>query len=89
MRINIDIKTASAAPAATFSYHAARSPTPSTPNLVRAMHPSGQQAHAWTVNDSDKMHALPDINVEGLNSVLPDTSNAAVRHFIRRHATHG
>jgi glycerophosphoryl diester phosphodiesterase len=37
-----------------------------TPGLVRALHDSGRQVHAWTIDDPDAMHALFDIDVDGI-----------------------
>jgi glycerophosphoryl diester phosphodiesterase len=37
-----------------------------TPGLVQAVHASGRQVHAWTVDDADAMHTLFDINVDGI-----------------------
>ena len=37
-----------------------------TPGLVRAVHASRRQVHAWTIDDPDLMHALFDIDVDGI-----------------------
>jgi glycerophosphoryl diester phosphodiesterase len=37
-----------------------------TPGLVQAVHASGRQVHAWTIDDPDAMHALFDMNVDGI-----------------------
>jgi glycerophosphoryl diester phosphodiesterase len=37
-----------------------------TPALVQAIHASGRQIHAWTIDDPATMHALLDIDVDGI-----------------------
>ncbi|WP_158018881.1 glycerophosphodiester phosphodiesterase family protein [Mycobacterium basiliense] len=37
-----------------------------TPTLVQTLHAADRQVHAWTIDDPATMHALLDINVDGI-----------------------
>lgn len=43
-----------------------------TPAMIRILHASGRQVHAWTINDPDAMHALLDMGVDGIVSDRAD-----------------
>ena len=46
---------------------------------VDAIHKSGAQIHAWTVNEAADMHRLLDLGVDGIVSDRPDTLNDVMR----------
>lgn len=46
---------------------------------VEAVHESGCQIHAWTVNDAATMHRLLDMGVDGIVTDQPDVLNYVVR----------
>lgn len=47
--------------------------------LVAAIHRSGAQMHAWTVNDPADMHRLLNLGVDGIVSDRPDLLNEVMR----------
>lgn len=47
--------------------------------LVEAIHRSGAQVHAWTVNDAADMRRLLDLGVDGIVSDRPDILNEVMR----------
>lgn len=46
---------------------------------VDAIHESGAQVHAWTVNEAGDMHRLLDLGVDGIVSDRPDVLNDVMR----------
>ena len=53
---------------------------------VEAVHASGSQVHAWTVNDAVTMHRLLDMGVDGIVTDRPDVLNAVVEERARAEA---
>jgi glycerophosphoryl diester phosphodiesterase len=47
--------------------------------LIDAIHRSGAQVHAWTVNEAADMNRLLDLGVDGIVSDRPDTLNEVMR----------
>jgi glycerophosphoryl diester phosphodiesterase len=46
---------------------------------IDAIHRSGAQVHAWTVNDAADMHRMLDLGVDGIVSDRPDVLNEVLR----------
>ncbi len=53
---------------------------------VDAVHASGSQVHAWTVNDAVTMHRLLDMGVDGIVTDRPDVLNTVVEERSRAQA---
>ena len=53
--------------------------------LVDAVHESGAHLHVWTVNESEHMHELLDLGVDGIVTDRPDTLNDVLKE--RDHAS--
>jgi len=47
--------------------------------MVRSIHAAGAQLHVWTINESDQMHRLLDLGVDGIVSDRPDLLNDVVK----------
>jgi glycerophosphoryl diester phosphodiesterase len=44
-----------------------------TPAMIRSLHRSGKEIHAWTVNDPSRMSELIDLGVDNILTDEPDT----------------